>query len=121
VAEELAEGLFRGIFALLRGIAIFLPEILRDVLGELMLRGLAHVLAALIRAIGFLISFALWVAEVVLFVGLRRPIGKRTVLVYATAMAVLMIAGFYLGATASVFYHADWGAADIVASAAVER
>jgi hypothetical protein len=121
VAEELAEGLFRAIFALLRGIAGFIIEILRDVVAELILRGLARLFVAFAQGIGALIRFALWVVEALLFLVLRRPVGKRTALVHAMAIGVLMAAGFWIGATASVVYHADWGASDLVATTDVER
>jgi hypothetical protein len=105
VAEELAEGFFRAIFALFRGLVGFILEVLRDVLGELILRGLAQLLIAFAQAIGFLIRFASWVVEGLLFLVFKRPIGKQTAFVYAMAMLVLMVGGFFIGATASTFYH----------------
>ena len=121
MAEELAEGLFRAIFAVLRGIVGFLVDVLRDVLVEIVLRGLARIFIAFIEAIGFLIRFALWLAEALLFLVLRRAVEKRTALVYTMAMLVLMAGGFGIGATASVIYHAYWSAPDTVASTSVER
>jgi hypothetical protein len=121
VAEELADGLFRGIFALVRSLVGFLLEVLRDVLVEIVMRGLIHLVAAFFHAIGFLIERALWLVEALYFTLLRRPVGKRTALVHAQAVAMLMLGGFFVGATASVLYHADWTGTETVASSTLER
>jgi len=121
VAEELAEGFFRAIFAGVRAIAGFFVDVLRDVVGELLVRGVLRLFAAFVQLIGYIIELALRAAQVLHFVAFRRPVGKRTLFVHATAIALLAVAGFYLGATASILYHANWGGSAIVASTAVER
>ncbi len=117
MAEELAEGLFRAILALLRSVAGFLVDVLREVLVEIFLRGLARLFIAFIEVMGFLIQLTLWLAEALLSLALRRVVEKRTALVYGLAIVLLMAGGFGIGATASVIYHANWSAQDIVVTA----
>jgi hypothetical protein len=123
VAEELFEGFFRVIFALLRAIARFLWEILREALGDLMLRAIGWLFTSLFRAVELLFQFAVRVLDALYREVFRpkRPLGDTPALLHATAICVLMAVGFLFGATASTFYHADWSAPDIVASTAVER
>ncbi len=121
MADELAEGFFRVIFAAVRAIAGFLVEVLRDVVAELFAQAIVRIVVAFFRVIGVIFEIALRIAQVLHFFAFRKPVGERTMLVHAIAIAVVMVAGFFAGATASVVYHADWRAADTVASYAVER
>ena len=107
MVEDLAEGFFRGLFALVHAIARLAVDFFRhavlEILAELVVRIFSAIVKAFVLAVRFFLSPVEWLYRA-LFDRVKRR-ATSPALAHLVAMAVLMFCGFMIGAGASLAYH----------------
>jgi hypothetical protein len=110
VADELAEGFFRAILAVIRWFFRLILEAIVHLVVEVMFELLGHFIAAIGRRFAAIYDR--------LFERLMRLV-RGAVLAHCVAIILLLSGGFAFGFSASALYHADQGY-DLSASSNVE-
>lgn len=120
MAEELAEGLFRAIFALLRGVLRLFRELLFHIFMEALAEIVGRILSAIFRLVARVTRFILYPVELLyrtLSQRIERAV-KPSWLAHSVAIATLLVCGFCFGFGASIAYHASLSS---YATVALER
>ncbi len=108
MAEELAEGFFRVVLALLKAIFRLLIEFLFHVIVEIFGEVLAWIFSPIFRAIGRAIRFVLRPIEALYGAVFQRMelLVKWRPVAHFGAIGILVICAFCAGFAASIAYHA---------------
>ena len=107
MVEDLAEGFFRGLLALVHAVARIAVDFFRhavlETVAELVVRIFSAIVKAIVLAVRFGLSPVEWLYRA-LFDRVERRVTSPA-LAHLVAMTVLMFCGFMIGAGASLVYH----------------